>query len=71
MSDYQILYKQCEELLLENQKLTKEIKMLKLQNKIINETSLENEQLKKEIYELKLLLDKRINKYMEAMTRGR
>lgn len=71
MSDYKALLEKYYGLILENEKIRKENKTLKLQNEIINDMSSENEKLKQEIYELKLLLSKRVKKYMEAMIHGK
>ena len=71
MSDYKALLEKYYGLILEIEKIRKENKTLKLQNEIINDMSSENEKLKQEIYELKLLLHKKVNKYVEAMRIGK
>lgn len=70
-SDYQKLCKEYDNLVLENGNLKKEIDMWEKQQIMFLKTKKENDFLKREIFEIKLLLSKKVKKYMEAMIYGR
>ena len=69
-SDYQKLCKKYDNLVLENENLKKEIDMWEKQQIMFLKTKKENDFLKREIFEIKLLLSKKVKKYMEAFLNG-
>lgn len=70
-SDYEKLCQRYDALTKENEKLQKEIETYKRQNVMFLKAKKENDFLKKEIFEIKLLLSKKVNKYMEVLLNAR